>query len=324
MLPAIPYYLSHPMIQAQDSYNKRYITEIFKEVRTESVKYGKNINFRGQAQDLTADIYQPAGDTLTHRPVLVFMHGGAFSSGSRYDRYVTDFAKTFARRGYVVMALSYRLGVKNAFSPIDYGEAIYRAVQDAKTAVRFVRAEADKYGIDTDHIYIGGGSAGAIAALHAAYWRQDEVPAYIDANKMGPLENSGGYEGYSSSVSGVINCWGALIDTAYIKKGDAPVVSIHGVNDPIVPYKTTGMGIFNLYGSHCINEKALAEGIHSELLAFENTGHGLRWDDHRKRNAMLEIISSFLNKMLANKSVTGEMTNSASPADNINEQKAAA
>jgi pimeloyl-ACP methyl ester carboxylesterase len=96
----------------------------------------------------------------------------------------------------------------------------------------------------------------------------------------------------------VINCWGALIDTAYIKKGDVPVVSVHGVNDPIVPYKTTGMGIFNLFGSYYINEKAQAVGIHSDLLAFANTGHGLRWDDHAKWDSTLETISNFLYKMV--------------------------
>jgi poly(3-hydroxybutyrate) depolymerase len=321
------------MIQAQDKNNKRYASEVFNEVKTDSVKYGRNVNFRGQQQDLTADIYQPSGDTVNNRPVVIFMHGGAFSSGSRHDRYVTDFAKAFARRGYVVMALSYRLGVKNQFSPIDYGEAIYRAVQDAKTAIRFIRAEANRYGIDTSNIYIGGGSAGAIAALHTAYWRQDEVPAYIDTKKLGPLENTGGYEHHSSTVSGVINCWGALIDTAYIKKGDAPVVNVHGVNDPIVPYKTTGMGIFNLFGSYYINEKATSVGIHSDLLAFANTGHGLRWDDSAKWNSTLETISNFLYKMVKEhevKAVQSEEKSSAHaeihynyPRDN-SEQKSAA
>lgn len=305
--------LQHLMIQAQDI-NKRYSTEIFKEVKVDSVKYGRNVNFRGQEQDLTADIYQPSGDTQAHRPVVIFLHGGAFSSGSRHDRYVSDFARTFAKRGYVVMALSYRLGVRNQISPIDYGEAIYRAVQDAKTAVRFVRAEASKYAVDTNNIYIGGGSAGAIAALHAAYWRQNEVPAYIDTKKLGPLENTGGHEGYPSTVNGVINCWGALIDTAYIKKGDAPVVSVHGVDDPIVPYKTVGMGIFSLFGSYYINEKATSVGIHSDLLAFANTGHGLRWDDSAKWNSTLETISNFLYKMVkeheAKPVQTGESTSS--------------
>lgn len=286
------------MLQTQDIIQDRYKKEIFSEVKIETVKYSRNVDFRGRQQDLNADIYQPGKDTSGQRPVIIFLHGGAFSSGSRHSRHVTEFANRFAKRGYVVMALSYRLGVRNRFSPVDYGEAIYRAVQDAKTAVRFVRAEAKKYRLDTENIYIGGGSAGAIAALHAAYWRQQEVPSYIDSSKLGSLDGSGGHDGYSSSVNGVLNCWGALIDTSYIKEGDAPVVSVHGIDDPIVPYKTIGLGIFNLFGSYYINEKAKSLGIHSDLLAFPDTGHGLRWDDSNSWNTALETISNFLYTMV--------------------------
>ena len=163
----------------------RYKTEIFTQVKANTgITYAQNKNIYNKVQDLQADIYSPANDTEAKRPIVILLHGGGFMHGSRKDDYIVKVCKQFAQRGYVTASISYRLGVENMYNPISYGEAVYRSVQDAKAAVRYFRANAEKYGIDAEKIFIGGGSAGAIAALHTAYWQQNEVPAYLSAAKL--------------------------------------------------------------------------------------------------------------------------------------------
>ncbi|RYD78703.1 MAG: alpha/beta hydrolase [Sphingobacteriales bacterium] len=286
-------------MQAQTN---RYKKEIFSQVKTDfGVTYAQNKNIYNKLQDLQADIYYPANDNETKRPMVILMHGGGFMYGSRKDDYVVQVCRQFAQRGYVTASISYRLGVENMYNPVSYGEAVYRAVQDAKAAVRYFRANATKYGIDAEQIIIGGGSAGAIAALHAAYWQQNQVPNYLNTSKLGKLNDAGGNAGVSDKVMGVVNCWGAMIDTTYLTKGNVPIVSIHGENDNVVPYKWIGLGDFNLYGSYYIHEQAQRNGIKSVLKVFPNTGHGLSRNDTAKWNATVTTIGDFLYELVSEK-----------------------
>lgn len=283
---------------------ERYKDKIFPKVRlSKNIRYAQNTNLHGKMQDLHLDVYQPEGDTLENRPLIIFLHGGAFMHGTRTDSYMVAFCHEFARRGYVTVSMSYRLGVKDYFSPVAYGEAVYRATQDAKAAVRFFRANAADYKIDPSMIFIGGGSAGAIAAVQAAYCKQELVPSYLDINKLGRLDDAGGNTGYSSNVQGVINCWGAIIDTSWITAGSAPIVSVHGEDDEVVPFKSATMGQFSLFGSYYIHRKAEAEGIKSKLHAFANTGHGLTWGDKAKWDTTLMTINNFLYDLVKQEDV---------------------
>ncbi len=290
--------ITTPMLAQTNRYKK----EIFTQVRTETgITYAKNTNVYKQLQDLQADVYYPANDADTKRPMVILMHGGGFLHGSRKDDYVVAVCRQFAQRGYVTASISYRLGVENRYDPISYGEAVYRSVQDAKAAVRYFRANAAKYGIDAEKIIIGGGSAGAIAALHAAYWQQNQVPAYLNTKKLGTLKDAGGNAGISDKVMGVVNCWGAVTDTTYFTKANVPIVSIHGENDEVVPYKWIGLGDFNLYGSYYIHEHAKKNGIKSVLKAFPNTGHGLSRNDTAKWNTTVDTIGEFLYELVSEK-----------------------
>lgn len=289
------------MTNAQSLTTERYKKEVFEKVALDSVIYTRHTGITGHKEDLYADIYSPKGDADKNRPALIFLHGGAFTTGSRKSQYMVDICRSFAKRGYVTVSLSYRLGVSDYFNPVSYGEAVYRGVQDARAAVRYFRANADKYGIDGDKIFIGGGSAGAIVALHAAYWQQADVPKYLDSGKLGLLDMENAYAGYSADVAGVINCWGAVIDTGYIRKGAAPLVNIHGENDEIVPYKSASLGQFSLSGSYYIHERATHEGVYSVLKPLPNTGHGLSKYDKPKWDATVNTISDFLYHIITEK-----------------------
>jgi acetyl esterase/lipase len=280
---------------------ERYKDTVFKSVKLDTaIEYSQAGGVYGREVKLKMDVYLPDHDSEKMRPAIIFLHGGAFMYGRRTDDYAVEFCRQFAQRGYVTVSADYRTGIADRYNPMAYGDAVYRAVQDARAAVRYIRANAGKFGIDPEKIYIGGGSAGAIAALQAAYWDQKSVPPYMDTRKLGNLDETGDYREYSSHVSGVINCWGAVIDTSCLRNAAIPVVNIHGVDDPVVPYKNIRMGQFSLYGSYCIYEKAKELKIPTVLKAFPDTGHGLKRSDTAKWNATLETISDFMY-MLVNK-----------------------
>lgn len=104
---------------------------------------------------LQLDLYAPASTMLEKRPVVVLVHGGGWRSGYREN--MTPLAQQLALRGYVGVTVSYRLA----------GEARYpAAIHDVKAAIRWLRANAESYGIDGDKIAVAGGSAGGqIASL---------------------------------------------------------------------------------------------------------------------------------------------------------------
>lgn len=130
---------------------------------------------------LTLNIYRPDDDKKY--PALIMVFGGGWSSGSLSME--VPMAQQIAKEGYVAIPVEYRL------SP----EAPYpAAVYDLKTAVRWARANAHKYGIDTTRIAISGCSAGGqLAALVGITNGQDK---YEDKKE---------YAGYSSDIQAVIN-----------------------------------------------------------------------------------------------------------------------
>jgi poly(3-hydroxybutyrate) depolymerase len=269
---------------AQAACSGRYMLPVFQGIDTSlNVTYGKNIALDGTLDTLQCDIYQPSGDTSQKRPLILFMHGGAFAFGTKQsDDVILRLCAEFAHRGYVTVSIDYRLGLESFF-PLEaayFERAIYRAVQDAKAAVRFFRSHADTYRIDTSLIFEGGTSAGAFTAVHHAYLDQSEVPASVDTNVLGNIEGNSGNPGYSSRIRAVINCWGAIGDTAWMTRGDVPIVNFHGLWDDVVPYDTGSIfwsydyNILRVFGSEPIYRRAQHTGIFSDLRLFDSTGHG--------------------------------------------------
>ncbi len=172
-------------------------------------------------------------------------------------------------------SIDYRLGVGKESTNKDYYEALYRAQQDGKAAIRFFRKHASKYGIDTSQVFITGSSAGSKTCLAIAYMDEEEIPASIDRSKWGSLEGNSGNEGYSSKVSGVINCWGAMIDHHWIKAGDAPLFNISGTVDKVVPYDSSFDYHGFKYGAYILFEKCLASGVSTGWRPFYGAGHTL-------------------------------------------------
>lgn len=274
-------------LYAQIPYNQRYTTSVFDEVVvTTDVVYGnapaltfpylnENNTF---PQDLLMDIYQPAGVDIDSRPVLVCAHSGAFVSGSKSVDDMVAFCDSMAHRGYVTASIDYRLGM-NVFSSESSTRAVYRGVQDGRAAIRFLKENAEIYGVDTNNIYILGSSAGAYIAQHNLYMdTEDERPpeTYLNPD-LGCLDCSGNDFEHSGRANGLVSLWGALQDTILIiQENNIPVYLVHGTADATVPFgygNAFGNQAFPAtYGSSLVADRI--ENLGNEALKYFVFGEG--------------------------------------------------
>ena len=201
----------------------RYRDQVFSKVTvTSNLQYGSAPNAQGTPVPLMLDMYRPTGDTQTSRPALVWVHGGSFSAGDKTNIVPVDVANTFAKLGYVVVSINYRLlGSGCVANPSGCTAAAIEAKRDAQAAVRWLRANAAPYGVDPARIGIGGESAGAIAATLVGLFSEDV--------------GSSGNPGWPSTVGGFVSVSGGLPSGGLASAGDAPGLFFHGSADNTVP-----------------------------------------------------------------------------------------
>jgi dienelactone hydrolase len=244
----------------------RYRDQVFPGVDVQSnVSYGVAPDLQGNPVTLRLDRYEPAGDTAARRPAVIWVHGGGFSRGSRLNPKIVDLSTTFAKLGYVSVAISYRLLAPPncADNPsLDACETAAVAAQhDAQAAVRWLRANATSLRIDPARIAIGGFSAGAITSI-AVGARPDDP-------------GGSGNPGQPSDVRAVVSNCGALPPDHehYISRGDAPTLFIHGTADTIVP----------ITWARSNRDAMAADGIAAILDEIRGAGHCPNWDQWRQR-----------------------------------------
>lgn len=140
---------------------------------------------KGDKRPLLLDLFKPK-DIKKPVPGLIFVHGGSWISGTR--KIYGSYCRHFAAKGYVAATIEYRLS----------GEAPFpAAIQDVNCAIRWMRANAAKLGVDPNKIGLVGGSAGGHLVMLAAYAPNDPE-----------LEGTGGNNGVSSRVQAVVDIYG--------------------------------------------------------------------------------------------------------------------
>ncbi|MGB0367921.1 MAG: T9SS type A sorting domain-containing protein [Flavobacteriales bacterium] len=264
----------------------RYSTfDLFSDTEvTSGVTFGSNTALGGSEVDLKMDVYEPAGDTDTDRPVVIVAFGGSFIGGDRSQ--VAFMCEILAKMGYVAVAPDYRVGL---FFPsqITTTLAVLRGAHDVSGCVRYLKKTAaedgNPYGIDCERIIVGGISAGAIAAIHSAYFDKiAEIPSYMenDTAGLGGVTGNSGTPNYPHDAIGVLSFSGAIGDTAWMEPGDAAIVSIHEENDNVVPYYTQEVAVSGIptgliaSGSGDVHVRAANLGLTEDLLGYAGvTGH---------------------------------------------------
>lgn len=290
--------------------NGRYETEIASGFTVTTVQYTDVYTVRPNNGDtLKMDVYQPDGDTFAKRPVIIMAHGGTFIAGDRTESTCAELCELFAKRGYVAASIDYRLAGSQAelLDSLDALAIALKAVGDMKSSVRYFRkdaATANQFHIDPNQIWVGGNSAGAIAALHVAFVTDTaELPVYIKTivAQNGGIDGNSGNDGYSSAVSGVINLAGGINKVQWINAGDVPIVSCHGDNDDTVPFDCDDvlyefLDLVNLCGSGAINSWCQQVGTEDTLLVFPGDGHVPWQSTTAKFNQMSAFVLDFVAK----------------------------
>jgi acetyl esterase/lipase len=218
---------------------QRYRTEIFPTVARYDNGSGDPVYatlpdlVTGAPAALSMSVYTPLNDSAPTRPLIVWIHGGAFLNGTRGQ--MASVAQAYARLGYVTATIDYRLDPGNHCLEVQAGlyvgaqlvaerarceRAILAARDDAAVAIAFLRANAASYRIDTTRVAVGGASAGAITAVHVGQ----------------TLNVPGNPAPDASRVSVVLAMSGCNYVAGSIDAADAPVAMLASGGDPLVPY----------------------------------------------------------------------------------------
>ena len=153
------------------------------------IEYGVANNYAGNADTLLMDIYKPIGNSNCLRPIMILAHGGAWVVESKENNSIQNMARELAKRGWVVANINYRLGTNKAsnytsnalcnglgIEPCVYvadsaevERANYRAMQDAKGAIRFMKSRNLIDSTDINNVFMAGESAGAFISISAGF-----------------------------------------------------------------------------------------------------------------------------------------------------------
>lgn len=192
------------------------------------------------------------------RPCLMFMFGGGFVNGTRDAQYYLSYFDYFARQGFTVVSIDYRLG----FRPFATGEAsmdglktrdflgvfentIYMAVEDLFDATNFVLQNAAGWGVDPGLIITSGSSAGAISVLQGEYERANRTEIATRLPEDFRYAAVMAYAGAIYSNHGHLK-WSST---------PAPLLLFHGDADKNVPYGKKKIMKYGFLGSEYIAER---------------------------------------------------------------------
>jgi acetyl esterase/lipase len=246
----------------------------------------------GGGRPLLMDVFIPKHRNRTPTPAVLWIHGGGWERG---DKNGNSGAQLLVNEGFVTASLFYRLSGDSPF-PAD--------VEDCKCAIRFLRANAPKYGIDPDRIGVAGASAGG----HLA-----ELVATADPSAG--LEGNGGWQNVSSKVQAASAFYGASDFTVgalqfqhhtgqvivklfrgtekdkpelyrkaspilYVSKDDPPLLLAHGEKDDLIPFEQ----------SVRMAEAYRHAGLPIEFIAVKNAGHDFQQVGDAPLSPSVEII----------------------------------
>ncbi len=251
-------------------------------------------------KNLLLDLYVPSSKANPY--LIVWVHGGAWHSGSKESPPLG-----FVDAGYAMASINYRLSVEAKFPA---------QIHDIKASIRYLRANAAKYGYRADKIILAGSSAGAHLAVLAGVTNNDKE-----------LEgNLGQYANVSSSVQVILDYYGPTNFTTILKQSTPHGVSVRGPAMALLLGKTVenipdmarkASPVFQVDGNDPpllmlhgdqdvqvpINQSHELEGVYKsnnlkvQLIVAHGAGHGDGVYYEPKFQAQVE---AFLNEVLKN------------------------
>jgi hypothetical protein len=303
---------------------QKWVDTAYQTIQISNIVYGTAIDFGGQNRLLRMDVSIPANDTppTCGRPLLIAIHGGAFMGGSKSTGAPPFLMKEFAQRGYVTASINYRLGMFQTASAIncnipnwnclnmadtaEWYRAVYRGMQDAKGAIRFLLNQKDSLKIDPKNVFVVGESAGGFIALATAFIDDTlekhpscyaintvarpnaiyESPCLVSTGHttslsalnlsrpdLGSIDGDLNPTSVNYTIKGVGSIYGAITYDYFSKYAysKSPVIyAYHQPNDLIVPYKQ--QRIFHDYNICAQGFPANCQSIVSRPYVYGSSG----------------------------------------------------
>lgn len=268
------------------AYGQAYVQQQYQVDTIKNIVYGIDTNYLGNIDTLKLDLFKPMADNNMLRPVMVAIHGGAWAGGDKSELWY--YCHNMAQRGYVCVSINYRLSHHHpswvnpslvipvcVYTP-DSSEiirAMYRAVQDAKAAIRFMKARYTMDSTDVCNYYLAGESAGGFTALLTSLldmpnekpadcfalpdaMQPDPIifaPCYsttfplsasqLSRPDLGNIDGNINLNGYDDKVNAVVNFFGGVLPQSlsnnWLAGPDTPAYYLyHQTCDFIVPNET--------------------------------------------------------------------------------------
>lgn len=262
------------------------------------VIFRKDVSFLEESRAEKMDAYLPAARFERPVPAILMIHGGGWRQGDKAEERTAAICATLAENGYAVFSTNYRLnvGYRDEANKLHLTEVAWpQNFADCKSAVRFLRREAEQFGIDPARIGVMGCSAGGHLALLVGATSES-----AEMNKLGlHLEES-------NAVSCIVNFYGvadlagkrltpftgsdpkatggsvrAASPMTYFSKSTPPIFIAHGTEDKVIPVEESrvlaevlqGAGIEHVYveipgAPHSLTPKTERWDVWPALLGF--------------------------------------------------------
>jgi acetyl esterase/lipase len=221
--------------------------------------------------ELKAWIFNPPEHNTEGKvPVIVFFFGGGWRAGNPIQ--FTKHCEYLAARGMVAITVDYRVYNR-------HGVKAHICVADAKSAIRWIRQNAERLGVDPDRIVASGGSSGGHLAASTATLPGFNDPADDISISAAPnalalfnpavvLAEAPGLSLSTETIRDLNDRMGVPLASIspyhHLVKGVVPTIIFHGIDDNVVPFKSVK-----------IYDEAMDElGNQSTLVAYEGEGHG--------------------------------------------------
>lgn len=265
------------------------------------VRVERDVAYLPAGREEKADLYFPPNTPKDAKlPAILWIHGGGWNNGARDGRREIAVCSTLARNGYITMSIDYKLA---------YGkyEVWPTNLWDCKTAVRWLRANADRLGIDPKRIGVAGGSAGGhLAAM---------VALTTPADGLDPAEP---YGNVSCAVNCCVDMYGiADVGTFHEAKmlgktfeeapklyqAASPVTYVRSNSPPFLILCGTADNVVNPEQSKLLAKTFKDAGAQAQLVVIPGAPHS--FDFEPKQRDLRPLVLEFLEKNLKNNPLSG-------------------
>lgn len=269
-LPGVFYFLFFSIMLLSTSVGYSQELVLFKEVDTTK---------------LYMEVFYPEeSDATAKRPAMVFFFGGGWNGGS--TKQFEPQAKYYAAQGIVCFLVDYRVKSRQGTTP-------FESLEDAKSAIRFIRKNQDQFGVDTARIIGAGGSAGGHLAAAAAFTSKyndtmDDLSYSSKPNVLvlfNPVVDNGpggyGYERIGEEYR-------EFSPLHNIHRNAPPTIFFLGTADHLIPVETARyyQTVMEKVGSRC------------DLKLYEGQAHGFfNFDKTENYHQTIREVDAFLKSL---------------------------